>query len=456
MAGPAVASSFRDPSGFIFEEGGVLKRQVNDVYRADYDHLMSSGLYDALTKDGLLVAHLEEDTSARPGAHKVIVPERVPFVSYPYEWCFGQYKAAALATLEIQSRAMDHGMSLRDSSAYNIQWLNAKPALIDTLSFERLEVGVPWIAYRQFCQHFLAPLALMSTVDVRLAQLMRVHLDGVPLDLASRLLPGGIRRPSLQIHIHSHAKSQQRHSSAQKKREDVKGRFSERAFRGLIESLRSAVDGMTWEPEGRHWLNYYEGDSYTEAASAAKERLVRTYLADVRPTTVWDLGANTGRFSRIAAETGAFTVSFELDPEAVEANYRDVTERGLEKILPLVLDLANPSPPLGWANAERSTIAERGPADVALALALIHHIAIGNNVPLARIAEEFARLAHALIIEFVPKNDAKVQVLLGSRDDIFAEYHQEGFERAFRGWFAIERSDRIEGSERVLYSMRRL
>jgi SAM-dependent methyltransferase len=458
MAGHAVPGSFRDPSGFLFERDGVLRRQVNATYREDYEHLMSSGLYGSLTADGLLVPHEEVPDPAldEPSVFKVLEPVRVPFISYPYEWCFGQYKNAALTTLEIQGRALDHGMSLRDASSYNIQWLGGKPVLIDTLSFERLPEGTPWIAYKQFCQHFLAPIALMCTVDPRLGQLMRVHLDGIPLDLASRLLPGRSRvRPGLQIHIHSHAKSQKRHAGDQARRDDVKGRFSEHAFRGLIESLRSTVSSLEWKTGDSHWLGYYDGDSYTEDGLQHKEELVSSYLSGIRPRLVWDLGANTGRFSRIAAEAGASVVSFEVDPAAVETHFRATQQDGLTGILPLVMDLTDPSPGIGWANKERYSLAERGPADLILALALIHHLAIGGNVPLRLIAAELAHLAEVAVVELVPKDDPKVQVLLGSREDIFEHYNEAGFEEAFGSHFTIERRDSIEGSKRTLYLLRR-
>ncbi len=190
-----VAASFRDPSGFLFSRNGALYRQINRVYADDYDHLISSGLYDQLVKSGLLIPHRE--VSEKPVypelAVKVIQPELVPFISYPYEWSFSQLKDAALATLAIQKRSIKAGMSLKDASAYNIQFINGKPTLIDTLSFEIYKEGKPWDAYRQFCQHFLAPLALMARVDVRLGQLLRVFIDGIPLDLASRLLPASTR-----------------------------------------------------------------------------------------------------------------------------------------------------------------------------------------------------------------------------------------------------------------------
>ena len=212
-------ASFRDPSGFLFSREGVLYRQVNQVYAADFTRLMDSGLYDKLIKAGLLIPHVESDLKpAQPElAFKVIRPERVPFISYPYEWSFGQLKDAALATLSIQKRALKLGMSLKDASAYNIQFYNGKPVLIDTLSFETYQEGEPWVAYRQFCQHFLAPLALMAYRDVRLSQLLRVYIDGIPLDLASELLPGRTRwNLGLATHIHLHASAQKRYAECRR------------------------------------------------------------------------------------------------------------------------------------------------------------------------------------------------------------------------------------------------
>ncbi len=458
MTDAPVPGSFRDPSGFVFRRDGVVLRQVNASYADDYDLLLSSGLYDALTDAGLLLPHAELDVAdaPEPGAHRLLRPEQLGFVSHPYEWCFSQLKAAALATLRIQSVALDHGMSLRDASAYNIQFRGTAPVLIDTLSFEALPDGEPWVAYRQFCQHFLAPLALESLVDVRLGQLLRIHLDGVPLDLASRLLPAGTRlRPSLSLHLHAHAKSQRRHAGDATGRAGG-GRFSLQAFRGLIDSLSGAVKKLTWNPQPSEWVDYYAaGQSYGEDAAEHKRELVAKLLGELSPAVVWDFGANTGRFSRVAAETGALVVALEMDPSSVEASWREAVAAGEERILPLVLDLSNPSPALGWAHAERQSLAERGPADVVLALALVHHLAIANNVPLERIADHFADLGRWLLIEFVPKADPMVQRLLASRQDVFPGYTEEGFEAAFGDRFDIDRRERLRGSERTLYLLRR-
>lgn len=448
--------SFRDPSGFVFVREGVVYRQINKSYRAEYEQLMSSGLYDELVGDGLLLRHTEvgPEHALTDDVFEVIRPKEVPFISYPYEWCFGQLKQAALLTLEVQERAFGRGMSLKDCSAYNVQFVDGEAVFIDTLSFEKYREGRPWTPYRQFCQHFLAPLALMSYVDVRLHRLLRVHLDGIPLDLASTLLPArSWINFGLLSHIHMHAKAQQRFSDSAVSSDDRSvGRM---AFLGLVDGLKSTVKKLTWRPGGTEWHDYYDISNYTTAALESKKQLVSRMLDEVKPApeSVWDLGANEGLFSRIASERGCLTVAFDVDPAAVEENHQEVVKRGETHLLPLVLDLTNPSPGIGWENRERASLIDRGPADVVLALALIHHLAISNNLPFGKIARFLSRLCCLLIIEFVPKRDSQVQKLLSSRVDVFAEYEQESFEREFGRLFDIRRRERIPDTERTLYLM---
>ena len=399
--------------------------------------------------------------------YKTLLPERVPFISYPYEWCFSQLKDAALLTLRLQKIALKHGMSLKDATAYNIQFRRSRPLMIDTLSFTRYEEGSPWVGYRQFCQHFLAPLALMSRRDVRLLDFMRVQLDGVPLDLAVSLLPTRTwLNWGLFMHLRVHARYQHRYEAAgesdvgeastiQSSKAAPGARVSRKALGNLIEDLRGVVRKLDWTPRGTEWAEYYSGDSYSEDSLAHKQSLVAQHVARLSPACVWDLGANTGVYSRIAAESGARVLAFDVDPACVERNYRTARKRKEENLLPLRLDLVNPSPSLGWAHDERSSLADRANADLVLALALIHHIAISNNVPLAKIAQYFARLAPNLVIEFVPKSDDKVKTLLATREDIFPEYTREGFEAAFAGWFETLETSPIRGSERVLYLLAR-
>ena len=455
-----IGGSFRDPSGHVFISDGIVYRQVNRSYQADFDLLFSSGLYDHLVGRQLLIPHTE---SALPPlsndiAYKVLQPQRIPFISYPYEWSFSQLKDAALATLEIQTRALAHDMILKDASAYNIQFLDGKPLLIDTLSFEKYEEGGAWIAYKQFCQHFLAPLVLMSYRDVRLSQLLRTHLDGIPLDLARSLLP---KRSYLNLgvlmHLHLHERAQSRHAGSIAPREIAdRKRLNKRDIIRICENLRSTVEGIQWDHGYTSWTNYYEGDSYKEVGFDHKFRLVNEFLSEIKPRCVWDLGANTGVFSRIASQQDIFTVSMDSDPGVVEANYLQAKREQDKYLHPLLIDLANPSASIGWANCERDSLVARSKAECVLALALIHHIAISNNVPLSKIAAFLASIGEWLIIEFVPKADKKVQKLLSSRQDIFSEYSQRNFEIVFGERFEIVRSKQIERSERILYLLRRL
>lgn len=449
--------SFRDPSGFLFQRGATLCRQVNITYKEAYDRLMQSGLYQALVDAGLLLPHEETDIEApRPElAYRIIQPEPIPFISYPYSWCFSQLKDAALTTIHFQKTCLDFGMSLKDCSAYNIQFRNGRPIFIDTLSFEQYREGEPWVAYRQFCQHFLAPLALMASRDIRLNQLLRIYIDGVPLDLASSLLPFRTRLTfSLLSHIHLHAQSQKRFA---KRHVDVgKYTISRSSLLGFIDNLESTVKKLEWKPRGTPWAEYDENASYSPEAFLHKKQLVDAYLGRIKPALVWDLGANAGAFSRLASARGIPTISFDIDPAAVEKNYLECRATGETRILPLVLDLTNPSPAIGWNNEERMSLGERGPTETILALALIHHLAISNNVPLSHIAQYLADLCRSLIVEFVPKTDARVQGLLASRRDIFPGYTQQAFEADFGRHFTIEDSSNIRNSQRILYLMRRI
>ena len=451
-----LASSFRDPSGFLFTREGRLYRQVNRCYADDYGLLRDSGLLDTLVEKGLLIPHREVSLDLARGADAIAViePEPIPFISYPYEWCFTQLKDAALATLRIQSLALQQGMVLKDASAYNLQFRQGRPVFIDTLSFAAYHEGEPWIAYRQFCQHFLAPLALMARRDVRLGGLLRDHIDGVPLDLAARLLPWRSRlQPLLFMHIHAHAASQRKHADRRGAGRTVK--ISRHSLEGIIDSLRQAVQGLRWRPGGTEWGDYYSDTNYTDASRDHKRDLVSAFLAGTDAGIVWDLGANNGFFSRLAAEQGRLVIAADIDPVAVELNWRKCRQGKRPLILPLLVDLANPSPALGWAHEERMSLLQRGPAETVMALALVHHLAVSNNVPLDTLAGFLAAAGRHLIIEFVPKTDSQVRRLLSTREDVFPNYNLEGFRAGFRTAFEILKEEPIAGTERTLFLMRR-
>jgi len=447
-------SSFRDPSGHLFYDESKLLRQVNKCYQKDYDFLMDSSLYDKLINSGLLVRHTELNNHHGFNAecYKILEPKPINFISYPYEWCFSQLKDAAIATMKIQIEALDFGMILKDSSAYNIQFHNGKPILIDTLSFEIYEEGKPWQAYRQFCQHFLAPLALMSYTDIRLNQLLKTYIDGIPLDLASKLIPYRTNlNISLLMHIHLHAKSQKKYNQKGTASKNIK--IARANLKGLMQNLLSTILKLQCKDQKTEWGEYYSFTNYSDSSFIHKKEIISQFLENINPKSIWDLGANTGEFTDIASTKGINCIAFDVDPIAVDIHYNSIKSQQIENILPLMMDLTNPSPSIGWNNNERLGFKQRPLPDAVLALALIHHLAISNNLPLIKIASFFSELTNSLVIEFVPKSDSQVRKLLTSRNDIFINYNEESFEKEFKLFFNIIKKIKINESERTLYLM---
>ncbi len=448
------SSSFRDPSGFVFYSRGVVKRQINSCYARQYESLVRSGLYRELVVRGLLIPHKElEEEPLTPEGIRIIRPQRIPFVSYPYEWSFSMLQEAALATLRIQQLALERGMTLKDASAYNIQFIDGKFKLIDTLSFDFYKENTPWIAYGQFCRHFLAPLLLMCHTDIRLNQLLRIYVDGIPLDLARTLLhgKGGL---AAWIHIRCHAAAVERHKNG--------GRIpaflcpclklSLSAQKKLVDHLLRCIGTLPFREVKTEWSGYYGNTNYSDIAEQSKMDALDSMLSGAAGEVVWDMGANDGKYTRAALRRNAvFAVAFDVDPIAVERNYKFCVKAGEKNLLPLLLDLTNPSPGIGFANRERVPVSSRGRPGCILMLAIIHHLVIANNLPFARVAEWVASLAPALIIEFIPKEDSQVRILLSNRDDIFPDYTQSGFEAAFAKYFHIDMKIPIRDSLRVLY-----
>lgn len=452
MSRKKIGGSFRDPSGVVYSYKDEIYRQVNEVYRQDYDLLIQSGLYKALVSQGLLIPHKEIDVGEASEVYKTIKPVQVPFISYPYEWSFSQYKDAALTTLTIQRIALDYGMILRDASAYNIQFYKGKPALIDTLSFVKYEEGAPWMAYRQFCMHFLAPLLLMTKAHPQLNKLLRVYIDGIPLDMASALLPTySWFKPSILTHIHLHSRFQQKFGHLKMMgKKHIMGKAS---LLGLIDNLESIIKDLKLTSGKSEWSDYYKDNNYSSLAFNHKKKIVSEYLKKITRGIVWDIGANTGVFGKIASDLGNFTVCFDNDFLAVENLYKESKKSEAINCLPLIFDITNPTPALGWEYLERMSIYERGPADTVLFLALIHHLAIGSNIPMEKVASFLNRICQNLIIEFVPKEDSQVQRLLSSRKDIFKDYNQLYFEEEFNKFFIIRSKTKVKGSPRWIYFM---
>ena len=453
-----LGGSFRERGGSVFSRDDKIYRQVNLGYKQHYDLLMSSGLYNSLINKQWLIVHHEAGLkSPNKESYKIIKPDRIPFISYPYEWAFSQLKDAAILTLSILREALAFGMILKDASAFNNQFIGSKPIFIDTTSFKIYPGQGPWVGYRQFCQHFLAPLALMAYRDERTSKLLQTNIDGIPLDLAARLLPRQAKlKTGLLVHLFLHARLQQNYADKKVARERFAHSVGKDQLFGIIASLEKTVKKLAPPQQKTEWQDYYRGNcNYDDSSFSHKKEIISKFLQQAAPTIVWDLGANTGVFSDLASKLGAVTMAFDIDQRSVEINYRRLSQAGSSLQLPLVMDLTAPSPAIGWNNQERYSLKERGPADTVMALALIHHLAISNNVPLRNIAEFFSTLGRTLIIEFVPKEDTQVQKLLSSREDIFPEYNRTGFEEAFQDYFKIEDIIPVNDSYRVLYLMRK-
>lgn len=451
-------ASFRDPAGFLYRRDGVLLRQVHSAYSEDYQALIRSGLYEQLVADGRLVSHEERPLleAANPRAWKVLKPREIDVINYPYEWSFSQLKDAALLTLDIAELSLARGLILKDATAYNVTFDSGRPIWIDTLSFERYTEGSPWQAYSQFSRHFLAPLGLASYVDPRLIDLLRVHLEGVPLDLASALLPRRTwANPSLLLHVHLHARSQQRYASVDPAGSIRNRTFSRRSFEGLLDGLRAVVNGLDWEPDG-YWSGYACDNSYSDRGRQVKAQTIGRWLSDMEPAKVLDLGANTGVFSGIAADLGHTVTALDGDAGAAEAHYRRCRATNSRSILPLRIDLLNPSPDQGWAGVERANILDRIGPDVTMALALVHHLTLTGHIALEDQAAFLARLSPTVILEWIPLSDPQAIRLVGNRTPHYVDqYSLKVFEDSLRGFFTVVDSVQIPDSERRLYLLRR-
>lgn len=445
-------SSYRDPAGFVFYKDGHLYRQVNQVFKDDFEYFTSSGLYEHLTVKQWLVPHLrlDENFTGTKEWYTTLQPEMVRWISFPYEWCFDMLKDAALTTLEIAKAAMDHNMMPKDASAYNLQWHQGSMRFIDSLSFERYDETKPWIAYRQFCEHFYAPLALMHYLKTPLQALFLAYPDGIPLALASKMLPSKSRfNLHVYLNLHLHAKVSLKAPS-----KDPATPFSRKKMLNLLRSLEESIWGFSLEKTSGVWSGYYDEALQREKYIEHKTKLVSEFLEISRASTVFDAGANEGNFTLLASAGNREIISADMDHFSINRLYRQVKKEKRENILPLVLDLSLPSPAIGVNNKERDQFSHRIKVDLVMALALIHHLVVGKKISFGQVAEFFKNLGPYLLIEFVPKEDEKLQLMLSQKQDMYTAYTQQAFTEAFEKYFTVVKQEKIEGSERTLYLMK--
>lgn len=447
-------SSYRDPSGFIFERDAVLYRQVNQCYRENFELLHQSGLYEKLVQLQLLIPHetINEQLTTDDDYYVTIRPEKIQFISYPWEWSFDMLKDAALLTLRLVKESVAAGMILKDATPFNIQWHKGKLILIDSLSFEKYNANEPWIAYRQFCENFLAPLLLMHHSGFSLHQIQLAWPDGVPLNVAASLLPNKTKF-SLHTYLHIHLQAKLSSKAAKKKKQAPA--FSKQKLTNLITSLELLIRKLKAPQKPTTWSVYYEEAAQRKNYIEEKSKLIHKWVsAEAEIKSGADLGANEGFFSELLAKQNIEMLAADMDAACINSLYLKIKKEQIKNIQPLILNLANPSPAMGFQNRERESFADRLRVQLLLALALIHHLAIGRNIPFEKMAGWFSSLAPFLIIEFVPKEDEKVQEMLAQKKDIYDQYTQQEFENIFSRHYQILQKEKIGNSGRTLYFMK--
>ena len=451
--------SFRDPESRVFYSGDEVYRALSPDGLSDFQALQQTGLLDDARVVG---TELAPDTGALRGllVHEpaaVLRHERIPFVSYPYEWTFSMLKDAALLQLDLLLAALDHDLVLKDATPYNVQFKGARPVFVDIGSFERIREGEPWVGYRQFCMLYLYPLLLQAVKGVPFQPWLRGSIDGItPAQMRGLLSFRDRFRRGLFTNVFLHARLEERYADRpEETKREVKRVFKKELFVANVRKMRKLVERLSWEPPSGVWTAYGERNTYTDDDARRKDDFVREVATSRDWNLVWDIGANNGRYSRIAAEGARTVVAVDADQGPVELLYRDLTGDGNERILPLTMNLADPSPGLGWRGLERKPLAERGRPDLVLALALVHHVAISANVPVTEFVGWLASLGSALVIEFLTREDPMVKKLLApKREGLHPDYELGFFERTLNESFEVERSERLESGTRVLYFAR--
>jgi SAM-dependent methyltransferase len=459
--------SFRDRDSRVVVAPDAVYRVLSGTGADDWRTLADSPLLERLRADGTLIGTEEVEPAALGGAADVLPEgteavlrhERVPFVSYPYEWTFGMLREAALLQLDLLLACLDEGLTLKDATPYNVQFRGSAPLFIDVGSFERLREGEPWAGYRQFCMLFLYPLLLQAYKDIPFQPWLRGAIDGITPTEAARFFTLRDRfRRGVLTHVALHARLERRYEDregGEVKEELREANFKSDLIKANVQRLRKLVSRLSWKAGDTAWTNYRKECTYSDADAERKAEFVRDAAAAAQPDLCWDMGCNDGAYSRIAAEHSEYVVAFDYDQATVDALYRALRAEDERRILPLVANLADPSPGLGWRGLERRPLEDRGSPDLVLALALIHHVSITANVPIAEFLDWLRELDATLVIEFPKREDPMVRKLLsGKREGSNADYELETFERLLGEQFDVERSEPLPSGARILYLAR--
>jgi hypothetical protein len=453
------SGSFRDRNARVYYDGERVVRGLGQHAAQEWDQLSVTRFFPRLLSDRKVVAtrRVDDASFTTPDGRQwslFLEHERIPFVSYPYEWSFSMLKDAALLQLELVEAALAEGVILKDSSPFNVQWFGSSPVFIDVVSFERLRPGEPWVGYRQFCRLFLYPLLLEAYKGVPFRPWLRGSLDGIDAQHCRSLMSlRDLLRPGVFTHVYLQSKLQQRYAAADV---DVKAKlrdsgFDKQLIQNNVRRLTKVIGSLRWHPGGSEWSDYADQHGYDERDFADKTAFIRDVVGTRRWKMTWDLGSNTGVFSRMAAEGSDYVVAMDADPLAIDRLYASLQSEGQRTIHPLVVNLADPSPDLGWGGCERKSLRHRGKPELTLCLALIHHAVITANIPLAEFIDWLAGLESALVIEFVTRDDAMVQKLLRNKRDDYTDYTQSSFETCLNRSFRIVKQQTMRSGTRVLY-----
>jgi ribosomal protein L11 methylase PrmA len=455
--------SYRDRDGRVFyAASGRVCRALSARALTEWHAVERTQFFTKAIADGRVIAtrQLTEPELGESSTLEwagVLEHQAVPCITYPFEWSFGMLQDAALLHLELINDALDEDLTLKDGTAYNVQWVNNRPVFIDVASFERLRPGQPWAGYRQFCQTFLYPLLLQAYKNIPFQPWLRGRLDGItPQECRSLMSLRDFFRRGVASHVWLHAwlGSQRSVDEVDASKALKTAGFSKELIRANIQGLLKLVKRLRWSPGRSTWSDYPESNSYTVTDRDRKERFVRQAIHSRAWKRVWDVGCNTGIYSRIAAENAELVVAMDADHPTVERMYQSLKKdpvRGPGSILPLVNNIVDFPVGLGWRGTERTSLVERGRPELCLCLAVVHHLVIGHGVPLRELLAWFAEMGTSLVIEFVSKSDPMVKRLLRGRHDGYADYEQPVFEKTLSELFSIRRTESLDSGTRVLY-----
>lgn len=452
--------SYRDREGRVFYHSGAVLRALSPRALTEWNVVNGARFFQDAQRGGRIVRterlpDIEIPESIRAeGWAGVLRHEVIPFVSYPYEWPFGMLQDAAILHLELLDAALDEEITLKDGTAYNVQWFGSQPVFIDTASFERLPPGEPWSGYRQFCQTMLFPLLIQAYKGVPFQPWLRGRLDGIEAPDCLRMMSfRDLFRRGVFSHVYLHARLHERYADRETsvKQSLLAVGFHKQLIKNNLAGLKRIIHGLRCKETASAWADYATQNTYADADRDRKQEFVRSVVRSRPWSLVWDLGCNTGVFSRIAAENADYVVAMDGDAAAVERLYQSLKSDGNRIILPLINDLADPSPDQGWQGQERKSFAARGHPELTLCLALLHHLVIGANIPLHEILDWFTRLGTNLIIEFVARDDPMVCRLLQNKRDNYVDYDQPAFERQLAERFDVRRREMLASGARTLY-----